>query len=368
MSATTWVEVSTGALARNYAAVARHAGVPVCAVVKANAYGCGLVECARVFRDAGASWLAVTRVEEARALRDVGIDGNVLVLTPPPPDALTDAIGLDCAIALGSASDVEAYASAARKAGKPARVHIKVDTGMGRLGVTSDEAPEVARRVAGEADIVLEGVWTHFADAADDSDTGGRRQLARFVAVRESLGRHGVRTLVHAANSAALLALPGSRFDMVRIGTLLYGQQPPGATAPFTLEDPFAWYAKVVGVRDLPAGATVGYGSEWRAKRAVRVATIPVGWADGFTVEPHTRTESPGEAARTAARAVAAAAHLRPSGRFVWIGSTRAPVVGRVGMQATTVTVPSSVEAGDTVRLPARRLLVNAAIERVYVP
>jgi alanine racemase len=367
MNATTWVEISTGALARNYAAVAQFAGVAVCAVVKANAYGCGIVESARTFRDAGASWLAVTRLEEARALRDAGIDGNVLVLAPPPPDAIADAIGLDCAIALGAAGDVDAYASAARKAGKPGRVHVKVDTGMGRLGVAPSQAPGVAQRVAADPDLILEGIWTHFADAASLS---GKRQLASFEAVRDALGKQGARTLVHAANSAALVTLPGARFDLVRVGTLLYGQQPAGATAPFALEDPFAWYAKVVNVRDLPAGATVGYGSEWRTKRTARVATIPVGWADGFGVEPHARTPSAAEAARTAARATLDAARLRPSQRFVSFGGKRLTVAGRIGMQATTVAVPDGVEIspGDAVRVPARRLLVGAGIERVYVP
>jgi alanine racemase len=233
--------------------------------------------------------------------------------------------------------------------------------------VPPSEAPDVARRIAGSRDLVLEGVWTHFADAAS---SGGRKQLERFLAVREALGRHGVRALVHAANSAAALALPASRFDMVRVGTLLYGQQPPGVTASLELHDPFSWHAVVVSVRDLPAGATVGYGSEWRAKRPIRVATIPVGWADGFTVEPHARTDSAAEAARTTARAVASATHVRATGRFVWIAGRRASVVGRVGMQAVTVAVPDGLDvaAGDTVRLPARRILVNAAIDRVYVP
>ncbi|MGH2830766.1 MAG: alanine racemase, partial [Actinomycetota bacterium] len=260
MSGTTWVEVSTGALERNYRAVAAHAGVPVCAVVKANAYGHGLVEAARVFERAGARWLAVTRTEEARALRGAGIGSRILVLTPPPtPGTLGEAIRLGCSLALGAPEDVERFAAAAEAAGKPATVHLKVDTGMGRLGVNTADAPAVAARIAGHAGLVLEGVYTHFADAAGPS---GAAALKRFQDVRASLGKHAARTMVHASNSAALLALADARFDLVRVGTLLYGQDPPGAQAPFPLEETFVWRARVVAVREVPAGATIGYGGE----------------------------------------------------------------------------------------------------------
>src|SRR5438552_11216551 len=132
---TTWVEVSRGALNRNFAAVRSHAGTGVCAIVKANAYGCGLVECAIAFHRSGAKMLGVTRVEEARELRDAGVAADVLILAPPPRDLLPQAIGMNCALCLADGADVEPYAEAARALGRPARVHLKIDTGMGRLGV-----------------------------------------------------------------------------------------------------------------------------------------------------------------------------------------------------------------------------------------
>lgn len=366
MSATTWVEISTGALERNYAAVAAHAGVGVCAVVKANAYGHGLIESARVFLRAGAGWLAVTRAEEARALRGAGVGGRVLVLAPPPPDALADMIGLDCSLALADPADLDRFAAAARAAGKPARLHLKIDTGMGRLGVRLADAAPAARRIAADRDLVLEGVWTHFADAAAPF---GRAQLGRFREALEALGRLGVRTIVHAANSAGTLALPQARFDMVRVGTLLYGQDPPGVRASFALEEAFSWYARVVAVRELEPGATVGYGSEWRARVGTRVATLPVGYTDGFALEPAARTESLSATARAAARSVAVLAGRRASPRAVTFGGRRAPVVGRVAMQEVTVSLRGlpDVAVGDVALIPARRLLVSPAIERVYV-
>lgn len=364
---TTWVEVSRGALQRNLTTVRTHAGTPVCAVVKANAYGCGLIESASVFHRAGARMLAVTRVEEARALRDAGVAAEVLVLAPPPRELLREAIAMNCAVALADGADVEAYAAAARGSGRACRVHLKVDTGMGRLGVRPEHAPGVAQRIGTAPELALEGVWTHFADAAGES---GRRQLDRFLAVRGALGRYAPRAILHAANSAATLALPAARLDMVRVGTLLYGQDPPGVRAPFPLADAFAWHATVVAVRELPAGATVGYGSEWRAKEPARVATLAVGYADGFGVEPAARSESIVEAARVGGRVAAVALGRRPSPRFVWFGNRKATVVGRIAMQEVSVQVDGipGVTVGTAARLPARRLLVGAHIERVYVP
>ena len=142
-----------------------------------------------------------------------------------------------------------------------------------------------------------------------------------------------------------------------------------GARAPWTPRDPFAWYARVIAVRTIPAGATVGYGSEWRAKRATRVATLPVGYVDGFLLEPAARTESVKESARVAARVAARATGVRKSPRAVFFGERRAPVVGRIGMQLVTVDVTSipDVEEGSIARVPGRRLLVDPSIERVAV-
>lgn len=353
MEPTTWVEVSRAALAANLARVREHAKVPVCAVVKANAYGHGLTEAGRVLAGAGAAMLAVARAEEARALRDAGVTAPLLLLMPAPD--VRAAVSLGCAVTVASPEEIAALPPGAR-------AHLKVDTGMGRLGVRPREAIEAARAIA--AACTLEGVWTHFADAAGRD---GRAQLARFLTVRDAVRAAGLSPSFHAANSAATLALPESRLDLVRVGTLIFGQSPRGARPPFPLDETFAWYARVVAVREIPPGATVGYGGEWRAKRPTRVATLPVGWADGFGLEPHARTESLGEAARLGGRVAAVAIGRRPSPRMVWFGDRRAPVVGRIAMQAATVAVDGiDVGPGSAARIPARRLSVSPAIERVY--
>ncbi|HVL31977.1 MAG TPA: alanine racemase [Actinomycetota bacterium] len=351
MPSTTWVEVSVSALQENLRAVARYAGVPICAVVKANGYGHDAAIAARAFVDAGASMIGVTRLEEARAIRDAGVDAPTLIFMPVPD--VSEAVALGCEITVGSIDDIANLPAAAR-------VHLKVDTGMGRIGILPDEALDAARAIAGRA--TLSGVWTHFADAAGST---GAMQLERFRSVVTSLRHAGIEASAHASNSAAILALPGARFDMVRAGTMLYGQDPAGARVPWTMQDTFAWFARVVAVRSLPAGATVGYGSEWRARDAVRVATLPIGYADGFTLEPNARTPSPLAAARKAAGSLRA----RGAGRSVEFGERRAPVIGRVGMQAITVSLEglADIHAGSIARVPARRLAVGSHIPRIPV-
>jgi alanine racemase len=355
MERTTWVEVSESALGANFAAVERHVGVPVCAVVKANAYGHGLVPAARVFVRSGAAMLAVARLEEARALREAGIDVPILILIPIPDPS--EAVELDCAITIGSESEIAALPSGAR-------AHLKVDTGMGRLGVRPAQALDAARAIAARA--TLTGIFTHFADAAGGS---GPRQLERFGEVVRALHDDGIEAPAHAANSAAVCALPRARFDMVRPGTLLYGQHPAGGRAPFALAETFVWYARVAEVHSVPAGSTVGYGSEWRAPRAVRIATLPVVYADGFLVEPDARSDTARTIARRSGTLALRAIGAGQARRRVWFGDRAASVVGRVAMQATTVSLEGldDVVAGAVARIPARRLLVSSTIERVYV-
>jgi alanine racemase len=349
MDHTSWIEVDTGALARNLRALADHTSVPICAVVKSNAYGHGIVGASKAFVEAGAGMLGVTRIEEARALRAAGIDAPVLIMMPVID--IAEAIALDCDITIGSTEQV-------RDVPSEARVHLKVDTGNGRLGVAASDAFAVARDLQHRAS--LEAVWTHFADAAGST---GAKQLSQFDGVLASLRGAGITTAAHAANSSAALALPAARYDMIRAGTLLYGQNPVGAKAPYPLHDGFRWFARVVAVRTLAAGATVGYGSEYRADDEVRVATIAVGYTDGYSIEPLARTPSAREIARRAKNA------MTPARRIVYFGDREAPVIGRVAMQAITCVVDGmpDVQIGSVARIPARRILVDPLIERVYV-
>ena len=352
MDRSTWVEVDISALKHNFGLVSEHAGVPVCAVVKANGYGHDLLIAARAFAPQ-AAMLGVARIEEARALRAAGIDARIFIMAPVPD--VQEAVSLDCEISVGSAEQIASLPSGAR-------AHLIADTGMGRLGLQVTEVPDAAKAIASRA--TLASVWTHFADAAEAL---GREQLKRFEGLVHAMRTVGVTAPVHASNSAGLIALPGARFDMVRVGTLLYGMNPPGVTPPWKPRDPFMWNARVIAVRTIPAGSTVGYGAEWQAKSPTRVATLPVGYVDGFMLEPAARSESARESARLVARVVARAAGVKESPRAVFFGEQRAPVVGRVGMQLVTVDVSAipDVKEGSIARVPGRRLLVDPSIERI---
>lgn len=354
MDRSTWVEVDVSALKHNFGLVSEHAGVPVCAVVKANGYGHDLVIAARAFAGE-AAMLGVARIEEARALRAAGIDARIFIMAPVSD--VQEAVSLNCEISVGSAEQIADLPSGAR-------AHLIADTGMGRLGLQVTEVPDAAKAIAARA--TLASVWTHFAEAAG---TLGKEQLMRFEGLVHAMRTVGISAPVHASNSAGLIALPGARFDMVRVGTLLYGLNPPGATPPWTPRDPFAWYARVIAVRTIPAGATVGYGAEWQAKNQARVATLPVGYVDGFMLEPAARSQSARESARMVARVVARATGVKESPRAVFFGERRAPVVGRIGMQLITVDVTgmSDIEEGKIARIPGRRLLVDPSIERIAI-
>jgi alanine racemase len=330
----------------------------VCAVVKANGYGHGLVEAARVFVAGGASMLGVTRLEEAATLREGGVEAPVLIMAPGADPAR--AVELRCAFALDDESLIDQLPAGSR-------VHLKVDTGMGRFGVHLERARDAAYALSGRG--MLEGVFTHLPDA---TDRAGREAVPQFSLLAHALRADGMTFTAHLANSAGLLALPEARFDMVRVGTLLYGQNPPGVTAPWTHASTFAWYARVSSVRTLRAHESLGYGREYIARRPTQIATVPIGWADGVGLSVEARSPEVRERAARISRALradrrhligVAAADGVPYEERVWL-----QVLGRIGMQATTVADPHAIlEPGSIVQVPARRLTVAASIPRVVV-
>jgi alanine racemase len=266
--------IDTGAIARNTARLARAADrAAVCAVVKSDGYGHGAVAAARAALEGGASWLAVAAAQEARALRAAGIDARLLVM------GALDAEELGCALEAGA--DVVAWTDeflAALPAG--ARVHVKLDTGMGRLGTRDGE---LATRLAQSAGDRLAGLMTHFATADEPGDSFMDEQLGRF---REWVGPLRERfpdAVVHAANSAATLRDRATHFDMVRPGVALYGMDPFGED-PFArqLEPALTLVTKVLAIKDAAPGESAGYGRRFVAREPTQLATLPIGYGDGW--------------------------------------------------------------------------------------
>lgn len=279
----TRAEIRLGALRRNLARARALAGnAKIMAVVKADAYGHGLLRTAREFSDSGADYLGVALVEEGVYLRRNAIRVPILVLGPLDLRQAGQFISHGLDITLPSMEKAAAISEAALAAGRKARVHLKFDTGMGRIGVQWDRDPGgFARAVLGLPGLELAGVFSHFSSADTDPDYSAEQER-RFRLVLDAVRREtDAPFLAHLANSAGLVTRPSSRFDLVRTGLMLYGYEPapPALTG---VEPAMRFMSKVAYFKALDRGASLSYGRRWTLERFSRVATVPVGYADGY--------------------------------------------------------------------------------------
>jgi alanine racemase len=332
------------------------------AMVKANAFGHGAVEVAQAVVEAGAAWLGVAAPSEGLALRNAGLSARILVLGYTPAHLAEEAIARDLALNVYDFDLARAYAATARAQGRTAQVHVKVDTGMGRLGIPPEDAARFIDSLRSLGGLAVEGLFTHFAtsDLADTSFALG--QIQKFNDVLDTLVAAGARPpIVHAANSAAAFTLPQARYDLVRTGIALYGLDPSDdVPCPSGFRPALEWKTAVAQVKTLPPGHPVSYGTEYVTRGEERIAVIPVGYADGF------RRRVPNEA-------LGGGRHVPVVGRvcmdFVMLNVTRVPglavgdevvLIGRQGQAAITAdevarrwgTINYDVTAGIMARVP----------------
>ena len=281
----TCAEVDADAIAHNVAFVTGVvAPSRVCAVVKADGYGHGAAVVARAALRGGASWLAVALVEEAARLRDAGVDAPILLLSECRPEAMRPARDLDLRMTLYSADGIAAAAAAAAAATQPWPVHLKVDTGMHRVGAPPDQVVARAKAIVDAPGLELEALWTHCAVADDLDNPFTATQFDRFEAAASALDARGYHpTMLHAANSAVALMHPRGRYDMVRLGISMYGYPPASRHRDLAraLRPALRLVSKVAHVQVVAAGEGVSYGHRWRADVATTVATVPIGYEDG---------------------------------------------------------------------------------------
>ncbi|MGZ8629928.1 MAG: alanine racemase [Actinomycetota bacterium] len=278
----TWVEVDLDAIGHNVRTLSFE-GVEVMAVVKADGYGHGDVRVAEAALGAGAAWLGVALVEEGLGLRVAGIEAPILVLSEFPPGSEVAAVAAALTPTLATDAGLERLAAAAGELPVPLGVHVKVDTGMHRVGVwPPEEAAGFVERVV-HAGLDLEGLWTHLA-CADTDEVTTKEQLERFAGVIASVRDVGHRPRVlHAANTAGAVDHPASRFDLIRPGIGIYGVEPaPGVGTGMGLRPALTWRSAITAVRRLPAGRRVSYGHRYALPKDSWVATVPVGYADGY--------------------------------------------------------------------------------------
>jgi alanine racemase len=334
----TWAEVSLAALGENFHAVQKHVGegVTICAVVKADGYGHGAIECARALESAGASWLGVTDAAEGLALRGSGVQARILLMTGIWRGEEDSIVAQSLTPTIWEHWHIESLERAARQRQSVLPVHLKLDTGMNRLGTSLEALPRLCEMLLASKHLTLEGVSTHFASAEVLDSEDARRQVKRFEAGLATLQSYGLHpALIHMGNSAAMTERPETWKTMVRPGIALYGYSLAftrggefAAVAPLPLRPVLSWKTRVLTVKEVAAGESVGYMGTFVTKERSRIAVLPVGYADGYP-------------------------RLLSNRARVIVGGEYARVVGRVSMDLTIVDVSQirGVGVGDEVIL-----------------
>ncbi len=280
-----WAEIDLGALKHNVSVMRdTAAGAEVMAVVKGYAYGHGNPECAQAALDAGATRIGVARVAEAIHLRESGIAAPIHVFTEPPPQAAATLVDLDLTAAIYTTDFAAALSDAATSARKDVPVHVKLDTGMHRVGLLADDVPAAIERIARLPGIDVEGVWSHLAVADIPDHPFTRKQLELFDELTSRIARAGIEIRFrHIANSAATLSLPASHLDLVRCGIAIYGLWPTAHLADTAdLRPVLSLRSRITMSKEVPAGDAVSYGLRYELRKASRVVTVPAGYADGY--------------------------------------------------------------------------------------
>lgn len=328
----TWFEVDMEAVANNVRLLKAHIGekVTLMTVVKADAYGHGAVMTARTALLNGAEYLGVSSIQEALELRDAGIRAPILMMNYTPPQMARQAVLQDITTTVYDLSTARMYNRVAVELNKILRVHLKIDSGMGRLGTLPEDVAGLFRHLLSLPNLRVEGIYTHYSTADEDPDYV-KKQTGTFKQIVRALQSHyGVKfKYVHAANSAATIAHKETHFDMVRPGLAVYGMHPSDMVQlPQDFRPALSWKTQIVQVKTLPAGHPVGYGNTYITEAPERVAIIPVGYGDGFRRAP----ENWGE---------------------VLVHGQRAPILGRVSMEKTIISVAHipNVALGDEVVL-----------------
>jgi len=339
-----WVEIDQQAMRSNASAMTELAGdAMLCAVVKADGYGHGAVASAKSFLSGGASWLAVALVEEGIELRRAGIDAPILLLSEPASSGMEEAVVHRLTPTLYTNEGLAGLERAAKLLGDgrtKVNVHLKVDTGMHRVGASPDLLGGLAEQIASSPALALGGLWTHLAIADVPQDPYTGRQLELFDQVRRNLGDSASGAIIHAANSAATISNPDSRYSMVRCGLSLYGYSPiksrreqVGESARPALIPALSLKAQVSYVREIASGERVSYGLAYQADQPTVIATVPLGYADGVPRRAGT------------------------SGGEVLIGGRRSKIAGNVTMDQMLVDCGPNAKVlpGDEVVLIGRQ-------------
>ena len=328
----TWLEIDLRVLENNFKILSETTSCKVMPIVKANAYGHGLEKVTQRLEKGGAEWFGVARIEEGLLLREAGVKARILVLGYTAPVRVPHAIRNDLTLTVYDHHVAEQYATQAKNVKGILRLHAKIDTGMGRLGVPPLEAMLFLKLINESPHMELEGVFTHFARADEPNEDDTDKQLQKFQAMLKEMELVGIKpSFIHASNSAGSLAYPSARFDLVRAGIVLYGLPPSNEIKlPEAIKPALTWKTRLISLKTLPAGHGVSYGFKYYTKKEERIGVIAVGYADGLRRQP---------------------------GNKVLVRGKRATVVGNVCMDQCMLQMDNipDAEIGDEVVLIGRQ-------------
>jgi alanine racemase len=337
----TYAEINLDAVKHNIAEVKTllAPGTKFMAVTKANAYGHGSVAVSRASIEAGADYLAVANLREALELREAGVVSPILILTESPTSVMDEIVNHQLTQTVYSFHEAKALSDESVKRKKESKIHVKVDTGMGRVGIAPSEAAALITKIASLPNLKIEGIFTHFAKAEDPVDHFTRGQFEKFQAI---LPRFADIPIKHAANSAATLFHPQTHLDMVRVGLMLYGLYPQGnSNRKLNLEPALSFKSRVVYIKKVPEGTPVSYGGAYVTKKETVIATLPVGYADGYSRRLSNRAK-------------------------VLINGKRYPVVGNITMDMVLVEVADGkVNVGDEAVLIGSQGIENIPADEI---
>ncbi len=367
----TWVEVDIDAIRHNTEQVLSllKEETKLMAVVKADGYGHGALEIAEACLASGAAYIGVSTLEEGVELRRSGIDAPILIFNPGIGEEADLLIKYDLTVTLAALKTAELLSHRAYKLGEDIKAHLKIETGFGRGGIFPEEAVAFMKKIDELGNFDVEGVYSQFATADEKNKTYAYEQLGNFQRATEVLDEAGYKIeLKHICNSAAALDIPEAHMDMVRVGNLVYGQY-PSSEVEQKLDLMNTWELKstVMFVREYQKSQVVGYGAEARTKKGMVLATLPIGFSDGFTLLPESIAIKPGFFLKRMFTRFGMKAKRQVGP--IEIKEQATPIVGRVAMQHTMVDVTQlfNITPGDIATIAARRTSINSRVPKVYI-
>lgn len=369
-----WIEIDVDDIRWNLEQVRSclQEGVRLIAVLKANAYGHGAPEVARILYQQGVDFFAVSYLKEALALRRSGLRGSILLLTPLiNEEQVQEAVENHVTLSITSLQEAELIDRVSRSLKRMAVVHLKIDTGLGRFGMNAEQALQCCEALKRNSNIYIEGIYTHMAEGAARNARYTRNQFRQFRKAIDTLQEQGYHIpLCHCANSAVLLNYPDMQLDAVRVGTLLSGQHPVGKIGRrLELRDPYRFKCRIISVRNAAKGSYLGYNRTYRLKHPAKIAVLPVGYHDGLALAVDNRPSGLIDLLKVLAKTVLKYFHFPRLQTKVSYKGRLYPVRGKVFMQMCLVEMPADldVRVGDEVEVPIRKTLALGSVMRLYV-